>query len=614
MVAVVTGWLVSAGLGATAAGIVAELAISVVLSGVSRALMNRDVDMSRELDLPKSVPPKRFVYGRRRIVGTWAPGWIVGSGYLYGCLILNSRPSDGVERIFFDKREVLWTGDIEDFAVGATATNGLFSGHVKMWLGKGGQTAPPAQILAEMGDLTGVDTSKLWPTDGWQGQTVLWVRLFSGKSKQRAQRWPNGRPQIEVEGRWSRVWDPRDVAQDPDDQDTWEWSQNHGLCLIDALRTNPISRVPLAQLHMPSMLRQVELSDEIAAGDTAPNYRVGGTIVWGPGQEFYQAFDALTLAGGGDLVTVGGKLGYRPGEYLAPSATVDDVLDTQPLRFTAEARGRDVPRGVRVVWPDPAADWEMATQPPLPVPGGGGLTGGDDRIEELVLDLVPFGLQAWRLGLIRAKLAGAQKRLSGVLPPRYLDLMAGATMQAALPRSGDARNGTYMLHSIQLNQFLDDEADPGGQVALRLPFEAREMTADIYDHTGDTPPEFYTPALAEPDGTLPAPAALVLAEGTDGISNVLRLTLTPPADPWRVQGYEFEWSADAGDWQPGGAMAISEPEAGTPGAITGRLPGVMPGVLYQARARSTAPGRVSDWTLSNTVTPAGGFIIDAGTY
>ena len=118
----------SLGLGTVAAGIAANLTASLLLSVASRALAPKpsQPDVVRGLQVPNSLPPKRFVYGKTRVYGSWAPGWTVKDGIFYGCLIFNSRPSDGGERvIYLDKRAVTLTGDVLDFATGAEASLSL---------------------------------------------------------------------------------------------------------------------------------------------------------------------------------------------------------------------------------------------------------------------------------------------------------------------------------------------------------------------------------------------------------------------------------------------------------------------------------------------------------
>lgn len=609
----VAKWLTAAGLtatigtGASAVGVatvLANLGTSLLFSAIARKLSARGGpgDSQIPLDNPQSVVIKRDAYGWARIEGT--PAAVIGRpGGAYLVWIVNSRPSTEIETIEFDKRVLTLTGDITDFATGATATDAVFGSYVKLWAGLGDQTSIPDQILAEVGDPLATDEELFWDTDMWRGRTVIWARIEKGSNKTAGQRWSRIPPELRVTGKWTPVYDPRDGAQDPDDPATWVWSDNQALCLLDALRFNPIARLPLDLIHLTSIEYQADVADEAVArkaGGTEPRYRVGGRIVYAPGVELYQALGPLDMAGGGSLVQIGGTIGYQPGEYLAPADTITDVLRRAPLGFTALVRGDALPRAIRAVYPNPGGGWEDASLIPIPVPGAGGWTGGDDRVEDLALPLVPYPAQANRLAQIKARQLGCQKRISGILLPRHLDLVAGANVTFEPPRDGDERAGVYQLIRINGAGWLGES----GTLPLSLAFEARGIGADVYAWTAATDEQDYpAAAVTQPDLVLAAPAALALSQSAIGLALVLDMVLTPPASEAQITGYEWEWQVDAGDWNPGGAMASTEPGPGAPATVTAQFFGAVAGSDYKTRARSVALGRVSAWVESNTVTP-----------
>lgn len=608
MVETVAGWLVAAGVEAGIATGIAQIGTSILLSTVSRALAKRPSmgDQSRELEVTRSLPVYRTAYGEARIVGSWAPGWVVNDGILYACIILNSRPSDSVSAIEFDNRLVEFSGDMLDFSTGATAINDPFAGHVTAWLGLGDQTAPPDLIMSEWGDIGSADNAKFWPTDAWAGRTVLWLRLKKGSAKSAGERWPQGRPQVHVTGKWSKVWNPDDIAQDPDDPATWEWSDNQGLCLLDALRTNPIAKLPTSLIHMDSINRQVEVADELVLRkgglESDPRYRVGGVVVWNPQSELYQLLRPLEVAGGGGLVQIGGMIGYQPGEYLASSADITDVLDEAPVSFTAISRGRDMPRAIRAIYPEPGAAWEDTTLTPIEVPGGGGWDGGDDRVEDLELSLVPYARQANRLAQIEARMRGQQKRIGGILFPRHLDLVAGANITMDLPRSTDPRNGVYQITRIHPAHFLD----AGDGVAFRLPFEASGIAASVYAWNPETDEQDYAVAV-EIDGSLALspPGSIITTSGADvvietwgGFVARVRFEFDPSASS-AVSGYEWQWRQTGGDWTDGGVIDADVRNGDD--RVFGFLDGVSNGQTYEIRVRAATAGRVSDWVTETAI-------------
>lgn len=588
-----------------------QITASVLLSVGARLLQStpENEQEARELEVPSTTPPWRFAYGRTRMPGTPAPGWYVSGGTLYQCLILNSRPSDGSGfSMTFDDRPASISGDggnLLDFSsqgahmeIEGHPPHSSTVNHPRAWLGLGDQTGPPERIMNEIGDTSAEDPSKFWPSDIWQGRTVLWLRLQNGNSDKRQERWPRGVPSVKVIMNWSRVWDPRDAAQDPDDRSTWTWSDNQALCLLDALRQNPIRRWPQRNLWIDTWKYAADVADEmVPRKDDAdePRYRANGFISWRLGQEIEDQVTPLVAAGGGNLIKTNGRLGYAAGEHRPPIYTVTDVLDSQPLSFRRLARGRDLPRAVRGEFTWPEQQYETQHLKPYEVPGAKPLLSGeDDGIERLPLKMVTSPTQAMRLSRIAAQKKGAQRALSGELPPDAIDLIAGSTAQVEMPHASDPRSGLYQVQQIHPARWI--ETDEG--TALRLPVEMRETRPEIFDwdpeqHQQELPEVQFRPI----DLSLPAPQNLQLV--ADG--SVINFTFDA-AESESVEEYQWQWRAEEdqgvvgkqfGDWQTGGTI-----DAGT--SLSGALSGVTADTEYEIRVRSRATGRASDW-VSDTV-------------
>lgn len=559
-----------------------NLGVSVALTALSQAIARSQqgaADASRELSQPDSLPPHRHVYGRGvRVQGSPAPLWVVKDNVLYGCLILNSRPSDGSNfALFLDRRAVGLSGDIYDFGehqtgtatvaegdtfvdvvhglsgapigngmvawtadgpitvstVGSTtlrltldapapaggtlvtwravkgtnggaALNAPFLNHVNCWFGRGDQTHPPARILEEVGDLRGLNPSKFWATDRWSNCTVLWVRLVAGSAEERADRWPSTPPLIEVQADWSLVWDPRDLAQDPDDPATWTVRDNQALCLLDSLRQNPIARYALAQIRLEDFIAAADLADELVrlkAGGAERRYRVGCLIAYQQGVELADSVQPLEMAGAGSLIRVGGTVGYAPGSWEAPEVTLTSCVRDAPIQFQRTSPTRDLPGALVVEHPDPAANWETSSEQPYQVDPD--WDGSSDRIKSVSLAAVFSRTQAQRVQKIMAERQKRQKKLSATWSPAALSAIAGGRVTVAVPRVGDRRNGDYRVVQADPANWLEN--DEG--VALSLPLSLEEDAAAVYAWDPDTdeverPDQLVIPA----DPTVDAPS------------------------------------------------------------------------------------------------------------
>jgi hypothetical protein len=580
----------AAGLGATAAAIAANLAAGLLLSVAALALAPRPriEEQDRELQTPSSLPPQRFAYGRARIPATaWAA--VEPQRTLYAAYLLNSRPSSGDFTVYLDKREITVSGDIFDFETGATATNDPFGGGgVRLWIGRGDQTAPPDLIMSEVGDATSTNAELFWPTDALEGLTVLWLRAERGPAQSLGDRWPRWPPEVHVLGDWSLVWDPRDDEQDADDPDTWGFSDNQALCLLDALRHNPVRRWPLRQIDLDTFEDAADLADEevaLKAGGTAPRYRVGGVVAWG-GRELHDLLRPMAEAGGGDLVRRGGRVGYVPGAYVEPTIDVGDLVTTDgPLEFRRLAPGAEIPRAVRGVYPDPAAEWEASELPDVTVDGGQRPDGSDDGVEVVEWPLVPYPQQVARLAQARARQHARQKRISCVLEPGAFDVAAGCTVDFTVPRTGDPRSGVYQVVETRPAEWLTSDAG----VAMRLPVTMRETAAEVWEWTAATDePDFLeepVPAIGGSGGTdgldIEPPEMLTAVGGATQIDVDLR---APNGADYR--GVEV-WAAATGD--PTTSVRIAGPIFTAPNATVSIIDfGLGAGVTRHYWGRSVA--------------------------
>lgn len=514
--------------------------------------------------------------------------------------------------------EVYWSAWVSS-NTGADATEDPFYGHFTCWLGLGDQGHPPAQILDEWGDATGLDTRRFWASDKWTDRTVLWVRAVSGDQKTRQERWPSyPNPEIEIEMDWSKVCDPRDPAQDPDDPSTWEVSDNQALCLLDALRFNPLARHPMSALWLETFIHAANVADEevpIKAGGVDPRYRVGGLLVFSGASELLEQLQPLSQAGGGSIIKVGGKVGYRAGEYQDPVVTLTDYL-RGPMRFQSTRRSRELPNAVKAVFPDPASQWEAGELIPYQVRAD--WDGGPDRVEVLDMPLVPYARQAMRLQKIAGERLKAGKSFSATFPPDAVRLVAGAPAAVALPGT-DRRNGVYQVSQMHPAQFL--EQDEG--VALAMPMDLTEDGPQIWAwEPGDDEQDRIEPDFEAIDLSMPAPSDV---QGDVSGSNIDWSFLSPgsvqtiverpnPDDrieydafviPADIVSFGWGWRANQGDWQSGTAIdrdaVHTNPGDPNTGRAGGQISGVSSGNSYEIRVQSLGDGRSSAYAYSEVI-------------
>ncbi|MBA86142.1 MAG: hypothetical protein CML69_15625 [Rhodobacteraceae bacterium] len=611
MAEAIAGKLIALGVGETVAATIGSIASSILLSTLAAQLQRQSSNTDRELAYPTSLPAKRFVYGTDQIAtGSPAPAWVVQDGVLYCCHILNSRPSDAVSQVILDKRYLDFIGDIYDFTgAGADPVHDKLSGYANFWLGLGDQSGPPDQIMTEVGDATATDQEKFWPTDRWSGCTVLWGRYKKGRSRTMAERWPSAPPEVGAIGNWTKVWDPRDGAQDAYDQTTWTVKNNAWLAVLDALRNNPLARWSLNQIDLDSFIAAANDADATRLRldtSTEPRWRIGGTVGFGGGSVLLDVIAPMVAATGGDLLISGDGITAIPAQAQTPVTTVTNWLKGRAMTFRARQKGRDVPKAVQATWPQPEAKWELQTLTPAVVPGQTWL-GGEDRVEPLDLGLVPFAGQAMHLQQIAARKKSMGRELSFLAGPEIFanGAQAGDWLSVDLGADFASRNGTYEIQQSAPGEWL--EAEDG--VAFQQGVTLRETASSIFDWDPATDEqEVYVPnSVAEIDLSLAAPASLTLTTDlTYGVTGepVIDLAITRAANDYTSDGATWEWRPQPGapDWRAGGTIdALPRLDPGDNQALRARLTGLAPGETYEVRARLTAPSGESAWITASIV-------------
>lgn len=545
------------------------------------------------LPVPDSRTPYRFNYGSRPVSGSPA-AWRVKDNHAVCCFILNSRPSAGPFTVIVDKRPVTVTGDPYDFGGSGAAvqTPGILgpddgiATRMRYWIGRGEQTSPPAQIVSEMGD-------DFLATDGWRGCTVIWVRCHSGGDKKRARRWPGGFPQIEVSGAWSLVWDPRNAAQDPNNPSTWAYSPNQALCVLDALRNNPIRQWSLDQLMIESFEQAATIANQsiaLSAGGTAPRYRVDGQIIFQDGEVEAQV-EPLLAAGASRLVNVGGRLGIVPGVWRDPVYTMTDAIG--PIEYERWRSGADLPTAMQLSYVDRDGDYQLTPLPPYEPPGARVLD-GQEKIETGDIRLVSWSAQAQRVQKIMALRARQQRRITTVLPPDAFNVVPGDNITVNLPAPYAAANGVYQVESANPGVWLTEDG-----VAMRVPVELVEHPASIYAwESSEEKPMTQQPFDPNiPDLRLPGEPTLTtgpsVALDTGGVPiNRIRFVFDPSPSA-SADGYEWEFRVGSGDWEHGGFIDAGMTTSA--GKIRGYLSFVKAGTSYDFRFRTTSGDQVSNW-------------------
>lgn len=604
-------------LATTIANAVVQFAVSALINSVISAIFGEKQpsaqEMSSKLSQPTTAPSYRFVYGDTRATGT-PVGIPVKGVYIYGAWLLNSRPSDlSSFTLYLDKREVVLTGDAFDLSgAGATATTAPFLDHVTVWMSRGDHIAPPTAFTTEAAYDEGV-RDDLWKiSDAWKGQTIIWLKLNAGGSGERNNRWPSTPPFVEVEGQFSLVYDPREAAHDPVDPDTWEWSENHALCVRDALTQNPIRPYLEGQVHNSFDADGPNACDETIAlksGGSESRYVCAGTIAWTEG-EIEDQLNPMMISGAADFIRVGGKLGYAGGVYRAPTETLTYLLG-DGFEFPDMVPGANLVNELRVTYLSSGRDFETAELLQWPIPDALAADGGIPAVKTMSLPFCPSATQAMRVRKIAGLRLRRQERISGgTLPPEAFNLVGGATATIALPSPYNALDGIYEIENIHPGL---DPIGESGEVAMRLPASLVKHDPAIYAWVPATEEEaVFNEPYSDTRSTTADPGALSVTTGDavnlgTGANIIPRIRFSFDPSASSVTTYEWQFRETGGDYESGGFIdeAVRDGSSKVFAFMIGTA-----GQTYEIRVRAIGSNGNSDFVEITGVTPVVDITID----
>ena len=355
--------------------------------------------------------PRRITFGRDRVGGVIAHQATVTRGekeFIQLIVLINGAPIDALEDVFIANKSLTEypTGSY-DYAVAD------------------GRHSRALQLA--------VQRMEGW-TDNHIGydQAHIYIELENNREV-----FPDGINDCEFLIRGARVWDPRDTNQDPDDRNTWTWSQNAVLCTLHYVRFYGANQVPVSQLPMNWWIAAANVCDEEAEYTDSqgvthkePRYTVNGTFAFT--SRPLEVLQQLERSFAGKVFRQMGQWYVRVGAwYGAPTYTVTmaDVLGDVKIKWHADLRERA--NTVRAQFVDPKQNYERTDAPPVIAESY--LEQDAQPLEQtLSLPFVRSSATAQRLAAIQLE----QTRLGGIeLPLRHTGLRAavGRTIKVNIP-------------------------------------------------------------------------------------------------------------------------------------------------------------------------------------
>lgn len=327
------GGTAGAALGATTiAGVsLASIVGNVVLSGAllgAQLLLAPKQSVPRQdgnLMLKQAIPPVIYGYGRCRITGAYMAYELKGSTS-HDVIAIHQGRIDAYEQFFLHEDPVSFEGGAASGQV--SGYKGRYSGSAEVYIHwrKGLVPEVPYPVM-----VSAFASSGVWTNDHrLDGIASAHLRCTTPSQKVLLKRYPFGLPQLSAVGRWRRCWDPRDPMQDHDVEDTWVWTRNPAVMLLDYLTHHPAGfGLPVETTYAPTagwwVAAMNRCDEEVLRkdGTTEPRYSAGGWFDSETPRD--KVIGALLRTMDGMLLGAGdGSFYLYAGDYYTPSLVIDD--------------------------------------------------------------------------------------------------------------------------------------------------------------------------------------------------------------------------------------------------------------------------------------------------
>ncbi|KZN69462.1 phage tail protein [Pseudoalteromonas luteoviolacea] len=356
--------------------------------------------------------PRRITFGRDRVGGVIAHQATVERDekkWVQLIVLINGAPIDALEEVYIANKPLSdYPEDSWDYA-----------------LSDGNQATANALAVSKMAGWTDAHVGF--------GQAHVFIELENNREV-----FPDGISDCEFLIRGTRLWDPRDSQQNPDDSATWAWSQNAVLCALHYIRFYGAHDVPYHRIPLNWWIVAANVCDENAIYQDSdgvdryePRYTCNGTFRFT--SKPIEILNQLERCFAGKIFRQMGQWFVRVGAWYGnPTYTINqsDVMGNVKIKWHADLRDRA--NVVRATFTDPNQHYERTDAPPIRAEG---YIAKDTQLLETTISL-PFVRSATTAQRL-AKIHLEQTRLGSIeLPLKHKALQAavGRTVYVDLPK------------------------------------------------------------------------------------------------------------------------------------------------------------------------------------
>jgi hypothetical protein len=527
-----------------------------IIEGVFEAFMPDmpeigDAMAGRSSTAPNSIASGNIIYGKTRVSGTTIYQEVGGSedSYLWSVACFACHKVERFEKIYYHDLKVVDTGT----ATGDPSNNFVFYPPFTDAGSGGGATNGYTQILhfknggSIISPVTAGQSNSFGNVDRYAEQNaVLSFRHFQDGE---GTHFPHGQPNVTAEIKGAKVYDPRkdstssiyDNTLGVDDHrtydaDTWEWSDNPALCLLDYM-TN--TNYGLGESHdnfdYATLLESINTCNEDITindnNDTQKAFTCNGVL--STGRDFKGNIAILLGSMNGRITFSGGKFFIDAYHYKTPHTDAideDDCLSS--FQVTTKATRKSMYNTVRGKFTDKEANY-ILSEYPIQTSSTYISDDGEELIKEVNLAMTDDNVRAQRIAhfqLLRSRMQDSVRFDMGLAGLKY---KAGDNVKIT---------NTIMGYQDKVFEITKLAIKPDPKNGIRISIQAIENVEANYDPDSVTYKDYTTDGLVSiPDyNNIATPTNLTLERNflyreSDASSTTTRAAISISFDHLNLQ-------------------------------------------------------------------------------
>ena len=505
-------------------------------------------DQGRSLMLRDTVSPRRKIYGQIVTSGLLYPAGVEGpkNESFHFILVISYDPNASPAGVA--ELGDIYLSDVIVPLDGNGDATGEYAGfvHIGKHLGGPGQAVDAALSTAFPSDWTNAHRG--------DGIAYLAVRLKYSPDK-----FPSGLPVVKVMTKGSKVYDPRDGGQDPENPTTWVWSANAALCAADYIHDPVFGKgIPWSRINLTALIAAANVCDENVVLDdatTEKRYTANGSVT--TDQDKSQVLRDLAASMAGTIVDSGGVWSINAGAWHGATVELGDGDIVGPHRCQFRMSREDSYNGVKGVYVSPQNNWAASDFPPVKNDTYKAWDGGVRLWKDVSLNYTTSPATAQRLAKIDLERGRQQITFSALYTLKALNLVPGQIVNHTRAKLG------WVSKPFEVTDWALQNYESGGGLAMGVAISWRETASSVYDWAnGEETPVDLAPNTTLPDvRSVPTPSGLTLLTDsttsefqTDGVFVPrLKVSWTTPNNIYVEQGgkarIEYKKSA-AATWLP----------------------------------------------------------------